>query len=197
MVDISCWFWFMFPWWLAMLSIFACTCWPYVCLLWTNVYSSHQPVLRVLFLVQFFLIWTNSYILLHLAHFCSELVFWFKVFFSYHQVTVSVCMVSRIWLFMIPWTETCQAPLFMEFSRQEYWTELPILTSGDLPDLGIKSISPATPALTGRFFTSEKPHHIFFNLVIFFEYWIEWTLRLFYTLTPYWPCCLQISSLIH
>ena len=94
MVDISCWFWFMFPWWLAMLSIFACTCWPYVCLLWTNVYSSHQPVLRVLFLVQFFLIWTNSYILLHLAHFCSELVFWFKVFFSYHQVTVWVCVCS-------------------------------------------------------------------------------------------------------
>ena len=33
----------------------------------------------------------------------------------------------------MPWTETCQAPLSMEFSRQEYWSGLPFPTSGDLP----------------------------------------------------------------
>ena len=33
-----------------------------------------------------------------------------------------------------PWTVSCQAPLSMEFSRQEYWSGLPLPTPGDLPD---------------------------------------------------------------
>ena len=33
-----------------------------------------------------------------------------------------------------PWTVACQAPLSMGFSRQEYWSELPFPTLGDLPD---------------------------------------------------------------
>ena len=32
----------------------------------------------------------------------------------------------------------CQAPLFMEFSRQEYWSGLPFPTPGDLPHPGIE-----------------------------------------------------------
>ena len=32
--DISLWFWFAFLWWLVMLSIVSCACWPSVCLLW-------------------------------------------------------------------------------------------------------------------------------------------------------------------
>ena len=36
-----------------------------------------------------------------------------------------------------------QAPLFMEFSRQEYWSGLPFPSPGDLPDPGIKPRSPA------------------------------------------------------
>ena len=41
-----------------------------------------------------------------------------------------------------------QAPLFMEFPKQEYWSELPFLSPGDLPDPGIKLRAPATsPAL--------------------------------------------------
>lgn len=31
--DISLWFWFLFLWWLAMLSTSSCICWPHVCLL--------------------------------------------------------------------------------------------------------------------------------------------------------------------
>ena len=34
--------------------------------------------------------------------------------------------------FATPWTVACQAPLSMEFSRQEYWSRLPLLTPGDL-----------------------------------------------------------------
>ena len=32
-----------------------------------------------------------------------------------------------------PWTVACQAPLSMEFSRQEYWSGLPFPSPGDLP----------------------------------------------------------------
>ena len=46
----------------------------------------------------------------------------------------------------------CQAPLSMEFSRQEYWSGLPFSTPGALPDPGIK---PVSPALAGEFFTTE------------------------------------------
>ena len=37
--DILLWFWFAFPWWLVMLSIFSCAGWPSVCLLQKNIYS--------------------------------------------------------------------------------------------------------------------------------------------------------------
>ena len=46
-------------------------------------------------------------------------------------------------LFVIPWTVACQAPLFMGFSRQEYWSGLPFPSAGDLPQSGIKPRSPA------------------------------------------------------
>ena len=43
-----------------------------------------------------------------------------------------------------PWTVACQAPLFMGFSRQEYWSGLPFLSPGDLPNPGIE---PGFPTL--------------------------------------------------
>ena len=45
----------------------------------------------------------------------------------------------------------------MEFSRQEYWSGLPFPIPGDLPDSGIKPLSPASPTLAARFFTTEPP----------------------------------------
>ena len=36
-----------------------------------------------------------------------------------------------------PWTVTCQAPLSMDFSRQEYWSGLPFLSPRSLPHPGI------------------------------------------------------------
>ena len=44
---------------------------------------------------------------------------------------------------VIPWTVAHQAPLSMEFSRQEYWNGLPFPSPGDLPDPGIEPGSPA------------------------------------------------------
>ena len=49
-------------------------------------------------------------------------------------------------LLATPWTVAHQAPLSMEFSRQEYWSGLPFLPPGDLPNPGIKPGSPALQA---------------------------------------------------
>ena len=50
-----------------------------------------------------------------------------------------------------------QAPLSMEFSRQEYWNWLPFPTPGGLPNTGIKPESPASPVLARGFFTAVPP----------------------------------------
>ena len=61
---------------------------------------------------------------------------------------------SHVQLFEIPWTVAFQAPLFMGFSRQEYWSGLPFPPAGDLPDPGIE---PTSPALAGGFFSTRPP----------------------------------------
>ena len=58
---------------------------------------------------------------------------------------------------MTPCTVASQAPLSVEFSRQVYWRELPGPATEDLPDPGIESMSLASPALAGSFFTTESP----------------------------------------
>ena len=58
--------------------------------------------------------------------------------------------VSQILLLVNLWTKAHQVPLSMGFSRQEYWSGLPFLSPGDLPDPGIE---PRSPALQAGFFT--------------------------------------------
>ena len=50
-----------------------------------------------------------------------------------------------------------QAPIPMEFSRQEYWSGLPFPSPGDLPKPGIQPGSLMSPALAGRCFTASAP----------------------------------------
>ena len=47
---------------------------------------------------------------------------------------------------MTPRAVACQASLSMGFSRQEYWSELPLPSPEDLPNPGIKPRSPALQA---------------------------------------------------
>ena len=47
-----------------------------------------------------------------------------------------------------------QAPLSMEFSSQEYWSELSCPPPGDLPDPGIEPTSLASPASAGGYLTT-------------------------------------------
>ena len=60
---------------------------------------------------------------------------------SYVQTALS--HFSHVQLFVTPWPVARQAPLSMGFSRQEYWSGLPRLPPGDLPDPGIEPRSPA------------------------------------------------------
>ena len=64
-------------------------------------------------------------------------------------------MLSCVQLFATPCI-TVQAPVFMRFPRQEYWSRLPFPPPGDLPNPEIKPVSPESPALVGRFFTAGK-----------------------------------------
>ena len=58
-------------------------------------------------------------------------------------------LLSCVLVFATPCTAAHQAPLSLGFSRQEYWSGLPFPSPGDLPDPGIK---PMSPALTGDSF---------------------------------------------
>ena len=79
---------------------------------------------------------------------------------SYVCVCVCVCVcvyahqLSHVKIFATPWTVACQASLSMGFPRQEYWSGLPFPPPGDLPDPGIE---PVSPALVGKFFSTEPP----------------------------------------
>ena len=69
----------------------------------------------------------------------------------------NMCMPSHVRLFATPWTVTHKAPLSMGFSRQEYQSGLPFPPSRDLPHPGIELMSLMSPALVGKFFTTEQP----------------------------------------
>ena len=69
--------------------------------------------------------------------------------------SVRICIQWNTQLYLTlcnPWTVACQAPLSMEFSRQEYWSGLPFPSLGDLPKPGIE---PRSSALQADFLPSE------------------------------------------
>ena len=80
------------------------------------------------------------------------LICWTKIVIKERKKVKSL---SRVQLFVTPWTVAYQTPLpSMEFSRQEYWSGLPIPSLGDLPDPQIK---PGSPALQADALPSETP----------------------------------------
>ena len=65
---------------------------------------------------------------------------------------------------MTPWAVACQAPLSMGFSRQEYWSVLPLPFPGDLPSPGIEPLSLTSPGLAGGLFTTKATWEALFPL---------------------------------
>ena len=104
------------------------------------------------------------------THCCLTLKQW-RSFFPYIRVYIFFTEVQLIYsivnlycggglvakscqTFSTLWTVACQAPLFMGFSVQEYWSGLLFPPPGDLPDQVTKPKSLASPALAGGFFTT-------------------------------------------
>ena len=102
-----------------------------------------------------------------------------EVLSSFTIPTYVLSCFSRVWPFVTPWTVACQVPLSLGFSRQECWSGLPHPPSEDLPDSGIESMSPASPALqafycwgtgeTLQLSTSKSFDEDAFSLLVFIE----------------------------
>ena len=61
-----------------------------------------------------------------------------KAYMNHHFSVGGAQLLSCVRFFLIPWIVACQAPLLMEFSRQEYWSVMPLLTPGNLPNPDIE-----------------------------------------------------------
>ena len=76
--------------------------------------------------------------------------------FTWSSLYTCVCMPVQSWPpLCCPMVCSCLAPPSMEFSRQEYWSGLPLPTPGDLPDPGMKPTTLASPTLTKGVFTTD------------------------------------------
>ena len=76
-----------------------------------------------------------------------------------HSLTFIMCRAmlshfSFVQLFGTLWTVACQAPLPLGFSWQEYWSELPFPSPGDLLIPGMEPASLKPPALASRLLTT-------------------------------------------
>ena len=74
-----------------------------------------------------------------------------------HLFCVCAHFFSRVDSFVTPQTISQQALLSMEFSRQEYWSGLPLPSPGGLLHPGTELASPASPASAGEVFSAEPP----------------------------------------
>ena len=73
------------------------------------------------------------------------------VYLSYAAFVCVLSLISYVQLFTTLWTIACQAPLSMEFSRQEYWSGLPCPSPRDLPNPGTEPTCLTSPTLASRF----------------------------------------------
>ena len=95
------------------------------------------------------------------------------------KIVKSESVRCSVWLFETPWTVASQAPLFVEFSRQEYWSSHWLGShslQGNLPDPGIKPRSPtlqadSTPSEpSGKPIIVKKAHHLLSTFIIYWAH---------------------------
>ena len=77
-----------------------------------------------------------------------------------------------------PWSVACQATLSIGFSRQEYWSGLPLPPPGDLPDPGIKPVSLAhiSHALQSDSLHTEPSGKLILNIYLTYITFLYWKL---------------------
>ena len=80
--------------------------------------------------------------------------------------TLKLCCASVMSDSVTPWTVVQQAPLFLESSRQEYWSGLTFLIPGDLPNPRIKPASLVSLASAGGFFITSSPGKYIVKILI-------------------------------
>ena len=79
-------------------------------------------------------------------------------------------MLSCVQLFMTSWTVAHQAPLSIEFSRQEYWSGLPFPPARDLPDPGVAENKYTDPKQIKSFVNILTRKKL---MIVFFQYtWV-------------------------
>ena len=96
-----------------------------------------------------------------------------------------VKLFSCVWLFVISRTVAYHAPPSMEFPRKEYWSGLPFLSPGDLPDPGIEPRSPtlqadALPVWATRNWCSNNPFYKKWDYTVKHYVWL-----LFFLFSPF------------
>ena len=81
----------------------------------------------------------------------------FHCHFNFQTLNLFEVFQSLSCSLLFPMDCSLPGPLFMEFSQQEDWSELPLPTSQDLLNPGIKPTSLVSPVLAGEFFTTKPP----------------------------------------
>ena len=89
-------------------------------------------------------------------------LFWFSLSWLLYIWYYCCCLIAKLCPLLWPWILACQAPLFVGFPLQEYWSGLPFPPLGDRPNPGMK---PMFPSLAGRFFTTEPPGKPIFGAI--------------------------------
>ena len=75
-----------------------------------------------------------------------------------YSAGVQVCSIVKLCLILVtPWTIAHQTPRSMGFSRQEYQNGLPFPSPGSFPNPGVEPMFSTSPALAGKFFSTEPP----------------------------------------
>ena len=78
---------------------------------------------------------------------------------------------SCVQIFATSWVVAHQAPLSVEFSRQEHLNGLPFLPPADLPEPGMKLRSLTSPTLAGKFFTTSASWEASISLIFNVTNW--------------------------
>ena len=109
-------------------------------------------------------------------------------------VCVCVCMqscFSHVWLFATLWTVARQASLSLGFSRQEYWSGLSCPPPENLPNPGVDHVSFVSPAVAGRFFTTNATWEAPYTYIFFF---IFFSIVVYYRILHTVLCAMQLLS---
>ena len=151
-VNIQCWFPLQLPS-LILLSQGLSRVFSHI-IVWRHQFFSTQPFFPALTSIHDY--WKKTYLWLYSPLSAKKCFFFLIYCLGWSQLFFQgvVKSLSCVWLLVTIWTVAYRAPPSIEFSRQEYWSGLPFPSTGDLPDPGIK---PMSPAWAEGFFTTEPP----------------------------------------